>query len=650
MVRKVFFFTKDNKINNGGAFTLVRCFVLYLCCASLSSAWAAQQQTDNGPLSSAMVSPATQPAPRTKYPEPAVRLDAARLRQFDDALAALSAQAKVAFIAEGAPLHPILEESSFQALRQALPQDDAVPLSKAVAQVSGAFGYEAVRADKDLFLLYKTYTDPKDLPFVTLEEAARSLRDIVRATEILNSRVPLGSKNDPFQRFIQSLAPQQVQVLRQRALQKDGVPIALFRPEQRQLMLKYAGHKYLFQGLVDPLNRAERAARQLEATRHKTAVFRRMDVLGLGIVQVFGFEVPSTALPALLPEQVALSHGFRLVLGGMSQIELPRQTLVIGHITSTPSDKRIVDLARKELGTHLPDTNVPTAQEYADAQRETPQPSVSGVATLQTVVERLNAAAASSLDAGGFKSAAVDAALQAKPVSIVGAKALAPERVLQALAAVYGLHLQHPTDGTLLLTLRPMRIARDYREIPETVRRFLPEPWERALVGVARSSVPALIEQDDRARQERGQEPPSPSSLEFHRSVIRDLRAPMDAQATIYDAAVRRLRARVEPRVGAAEGERLPMSQVGEEERRLLALLCSTELLYPLHALMTDPVPHTLADFNHAFVQGVFDPNSGELQGAWLCYRDENGLLRREFGGGGEGPDLFPVPAGPDRP
>ncbi len=420
-----------------------RAVVLLLCLACLPAAQA-QKPQPNGTVPSSPPAPAVappptpasggtaapQPAPLPEYPDPILRVEDARLRRFDDALAALAAQGKVAVIAEGAPYRPALSDSALQSLSRAVSQDSGgVPLSKFAAEVGRAFDYDAVRVDRDLFLFYKRYSEPNDLPVVTFEEAVRALRGIVRATDRLNPRAPqLGSPGFPLLRFVNSLDPQQMHAL------KDGLLVTQLRPDQREWLWQFARQDYL-QRTMDSV---ERTARHLETTRSRKSVFRRMDLVGLGI-PIFGYEGPFGLRGAVW--QFALSHGFRMQTGGVSLLTAPDGSMMVfGLLTRKPPPER-VEFLRGKIGGHLPDPNAPTTEDYADIARPAPTSAVG--ATLRGVVERLNAAALpkettpsttaaavsgrqEAAAAAMFRGAAVDEALQSKPVSVVGVEAIAP--------------------------------------------------------------------------------------------------------------------------------------------------------------------------------------------------------------------------------
>ena len=92
-----------------------------------------------------------------------VHLSLAQSESFSDALDALTAQGHVAIVAEGAPLVPRLPKKDTQDLTAPL------PLPKVVTKLAAFFDYDAQEQD-NVYILTKRYTDPKEMPCVTLEE------------------------------------------------------------------------------------------------------------------------------------------------------------------------------------------------------------------------------------------------------------------------------------------------------------------------------------------------------------------------------------------------------------------------------------------------------------------------------------------------
>ncbi len=167
--------------------------------------------------------------------EPTVRITQTQARVFQDTLAAMATQARVAFVAEGAPLRPALPDQAAPTLSQSAPLSVAV--EKAVEKLAAAYDYDAERRG-NLFVLKKRYSDPHDLPGVTLQECASALADAERLMSPYNPRV---SRDSLVARgVIKSLTPQQLQAMH------DGSPsVASLSPGQQAQVLRFALYLYV---------------------------------------------------------------------------------------------------------------------------------------------------------------------------------------------------------------------------------------------------------------------------------------------------------------------------------------------------------------------------------------------------------------------
>lgn len=567
---------------------------------------------------------ATAPQP-PNYPDPIIQIKRAHLRTFDAAFGTLSAQGRVAFVAEGAPFQPILDEDALKSLNAV---NGSVPLGQAVAKIAEAFDYDAVRAGKGLFLLYKRYSAPEDFPFVPFAEAVRSLRNMVRAIDPLNPHAPRhGSPGFLPVTFVATLDEQQKEAL------KSGLPVAQLSPKQKQIWWQYGTQLYL----QDRMEAMERVESHLQATRSERSAFRWMDLVGSGIL-VFGYEGPFGLRRA--KRQFALSHGFHSQPGSGNMLPMINNTvLVFGNLTDLITDPVLAERAKTQLEQRkvqgkLPDPAAPTPKDYAPRDAA---PS-SSATTLQAVVERLTHAqnlAGNTAAAERPFRAAVDVDLAEKPVSLVGAERLPPQQVLHALADVYGLRVQRQPDDLLLLTLRNRRLLQDVRHVPETVQQLFPEPWRRALLGRARREEKEFKAQKGKGQPRLFRMLQDPRALQDvgYASMVRgasEIFFSQSAQRALYAAAVHRLRVLVEPEMAVAPEKRLPMGEAGSEAQRLLALLCVTDQLGVFHGFMSAPPPRYLTDFDNAYVQGFFGADH-KLDALALCFKDESGTLRPEL-------------------
>jgi len=158
---------------------------------------------------------APDPAPAAAQQKPLVHLSLAQSGSFSEALDVLAAQGHVAIVAEGAPLVPHLSKKDTQDLTAPL------PLSQAVTKIAASFDYDAQEQD-NVFVLTKRYTDPKEMPCVTLEECDQAFKDILTLLDPFNPNLDEASDDHSVHTtiatFFHSLSPRQLREARTKTL------------------------------------------------------------------------------------------------------------------------------------------------------------------------------------------------------------------------------------------------------------------------------------------------------------------------------------------------------------------------------------------------------------------------------------------------
>jgi len=144
-----------------------------------------------------------------------VHLSLAQSGSFSGALDALAAQGHVAIVAEGAPLVSRLSKKDTPDLTAPL------PLALAVTKIAASFDYDVQEQD-GVFVLTKRYTDPKEMPCVTLEECDQAFKDILTLLEPFNPNFDEANANHSQRNtvitFFNSLTPGQLQEARAKTL------------------------------------------------------------------------------------------------------------------------------------------------------------------------------------------------------------------------------------------------------------------------------------------------------------------------------------------------------------------------------------------------------------------------------------------------
>lgn len=494
--------------------------------------------------------------------DPIVRLEVTQARDFKTVLNALAKQGRVAFVAEGTPFKATLTDEQMRVLC-----DSDAPLSQTVSRLAQAYDY-SVESRSGVYRLKKCYTDPNEIPNVTLDEARLAAGE---AKRILNAISPYSPQrpveNDPaFQQFVLSLTPEQWQ-----ATKNETLRVSSLKPFQQQQIRRLALFYFV----------------QLFAQRKTELVSSKLDkVVGQDIVlcwrthplgeRLFGYGQASRV--SKTPWFEPLSTPATFITG-----ELP---LEFGHAPGQP---------------------------FADPT--TPLPGADAVAisanldTLESTVATLNKTLAAR--APDPPVITVDSALAAKPVTVAGLTNASPYEVLSACADVYGLRVMEQDNGrTRRLTRRALFLPGDVTRLSEALRRVFPDPFLRAL----------HRDERDRARDEALRAAQPNSSAEQVRAVVAEQQAEQEARfrrwqnapLALRTAAVRRLRATVEPKVKQALNGELPLSALDEAEKSALAAALMYGCLSGLNGVLSRHLPEYILHFDRLILTGEKYVEDGE--------------------------------------
>ena len=538
------------------------------------------------------------PAPTSVKPDATVRLTPAQAGVFRDALAALAQQGHVTILAEGAPLHPKLVPKDAPALPQNTPLEDAVQ------QVAAAYDYDAERNMErkgKIFLLRKRYTDPNDLPCVTLEECARTMQDVVRVMSPFapDTRFPPQGDvyHDSTRVLIQSLTPEQKLAV------PKGLPISSLTPEQQTKIWNFA--------LYFPVTRPFQAAQNADFfLRQAPQAF-----VGLDTMQWL--------------DRGGASHPIAFFGWGWAKPDAS------GHIPLLPFGVAVATMldGRADPRTSPP---APTPEQKAAFKAGVEEAKQDGHATLKEEVAVLSERAAHDTHVPRLK---VDAMLAAKPVTVAGGEGAAPKDVFYALAALYGLHVVTDDDGALLLTRRPVVTPFDFAALWPDVLGALPDPLLRAahpdaalaLRRQADDASRAVKEQDealnalraasdaqtgaerqktlDLIRQKEGEQQQALQRLiHIPNQQAEDTTLP----ARLRQAALERLRAAVDafPAQGRVGGD-VPLAAMSETDRAALGVALMTDFMNASRGYSDRPPPEYVTRFNEYVLTGGVSNRQG---------------------------------------
>ena len=479
-----------------------------------------------------------------KYPNPIVRFKVSDLGHFDTVLPALAKQGRVAIVCEGQPLHLDLPSDQVQQLEQRI-DPGGMPLEDAVKWVAAAYDYKAQRTGVDMFVLTKRYTYADDLPDVPFEEANASLQNILKATTNFSPSL--------------SLAKSVLEILRasspdQRAKLAQGISVLSLSDDQRQGMISMV-KSIVFR----PLFSIDRIAQRLQGFQKPSADFT--------FSQLYG-------------------QTFPVCEGQLGPYAVPYSIVLSGWIQTQPGnssgDPEGVELVNGKLISSPPGQMEPTAPRPPD------QIPVAVTSPLRhTLAEEAKQLTARLTKSHILLIIQTDPFLVAKTVCLAGETNAAPSDIATALAAVYGLEIKSDAHVETLVMPQPI-VLNDAQSVPAEVKRLLPAPFL--------SKVKALDPEEGFPTEQ------SPKLLALAGSATEnggDKDLSLTRASTLYIAAVRRLRERIEPQIKAMPNQKLPVSNTDAEVHSCFALMSMAICLIDFHNLSQPPTPY-VSNFDKA--------------------------------------------------
>lgn len=293
-------------------------------------------------------------------------------------------------------------------------------------------------------------------------------------------------------------------------------------------------------------------------------------------LRVFGYETFQG--PKSEPFHASLSHWGQFYSG--------RGRIMYSYPTT--NGKRVVP----------PDPTEPFAPKSGQASSEVPV-----AATLAQLAVGLNQRSDAK------ETMAVEEGLATKTAIVVGDNHATPNQVLRALAAVYGLRVLTRKEGELLLTWPRGVAAGNIRVLKSALLQSFPDPMRRAFSA--------------RLPDPKSEALPLPPD---YRSVSLLLR----------NAAIKRFRTLVEPKVKASKEGRVALSELSDEERNVFAVVILSGCAGALASFADQPVPDYITNFNDVVVTGGLSPGKegDEKFNLFLSQRTPEGNLNRGVGFG----------------
>ncbi len=489
---------------------------------------------------------------------------------FADYLSQVAALKHVVIVAENIPLRLTITDEEKQALAasvQNLPQD------KNIARRAAFFDYASQFVKPNVFVLRKKYTDPVDLPYVSLDEAVRFLEVGRRYISRYKSSFKNGSYDDDpaFMETARSFTPEQL------ALMKQGkMPMASLQPAQRQQLSNVARYFYINS---EALGGAFYSQTNMDLVRTdaegRFQHFSSPAENSTPIFAPFGFVYQTT--------------GFRY----NSKAVLPLSFQKGRHRTA--QGEAMVPPEKDADGNALPfrDASEPNETDVKAAEAQTRALASPTVTTFGRLAQRL------TVQSAGKTVYVVEDELQTNPVSIFGAENENAEVLFAACASAYDLRIveEKGTEDAGTKGKRVLRLTRPIvnppgrlQDLPRTVSRLMPGPYARALhlpeLNAAYAVADAVTARTKRTiadrelRRARGENVPDPVITDEERARRKAERekneaawnAWINAPDGMERAALRRLRTTLEPKVKAAPDKKAPLSALDDVEKSALTV------------------------------------------------------------------------------
>lgn len=494
---------------------------------------------------------------------------------FRSALEVIAEQTGTVFVAEGEPFKQSLSDKEIEGL----PVGN-VSLKAAVDKIANAYDYETEYKGK-LCLLRKRYTNPADLPSVTIEEARESAKDVLRIVSSFSPKLRIPCWDDPkIQGLMASFTEEQWQAMSNR---QSGLPVGALNLRQRSLVWCLATHYYLDYPQAD----IEFVLTELNRVMDEEA---KIGWKQEGVQPFFGYEAPDGS---------ETRRRFRPLNGPNEKVYGNNS----GSIRLGSALLRNAEGTLKKDPTAPPPEGSPTIQ-AAEQDRM----------TLGSVAETLSSRLRDKI--------IVDHALSTKPVIVIGDKNAPPLSILSALAEVYGLRVKEEKNGSLRITRRLWRAATSLTALSASIRHVFPEPLLRAM----------HVETPNQSRLTGAS---SEKSVEAEVKPYQQSKASPD---TLRDAAIRRLRSTVEPKLKRTTEGRLPLKALDNTERMALANALMADCLSRMRRVLNPNPPSYLSQFGRVVLAGGLRVDSkGKRKFALVfCTSGSEGKISRNGPGFGD--------------
>jgi hypothetical protein len=489
-------------------------------------------------------------------------------RHFKTALNQVAKLGKITIIAEGYPLKETLSDAEIPTFS---PTGEQVKTS--LEKISLAYDY-TVRQYGTVYVLQKRFTDPKDLPNVTLQEIGTCLSNIRKSTSALNPGFSGPALFDPLStEFIPSLTADQLSLM---SGADGGLPVSSLPQQQQQTLRRVAYHNFIQRYLIDfedievILNRISRSG----------TLFKRQTV---SEITYFGYEFPVQVRTPSVTN--APKREFIIMNNSLGEVSRYNMTVKShgGSAWLGLSTKSDPDKSSDHHG------NSQSNAINNDSKSDTPE-----TITLQNLCTLLNQKETGSTNRRRFD---IDPELATLPVTVVNLTSTDSKTIWEAVASIYGLKIYNTvpnakTVGSDITTFRISHPRAFVARVPEDLRNTLINAIPQSFLRACSQDMP-----NNSANRTNGTVSSQQTSAQsLDREKIISLRS----------AALKQLRTLVEPRLVGSTATGLTLDDLGESGRQALAVYLLTGVLDPesgVSSLLNIETPDYIQKFDEAFLK-----------------------------------------------
>ena len=258
--------------------------------------------------------------------------------------------------------------------------------------------------------------------------------------------------------------------------------------------------------------------------------------------------------------------------------------VVLGYESLADNQQKEFRALKPQAGTDLSGSDNP----FPDRRIMPPVPET----TLGDVVDALQSRSKDKI--------AVDEALRAKAVTVIGGDFTSPSNLLETLAEIYGLRVKTNADGSLLLTRRLWRAAPRPEALPATLAYIMPAPLLRA----AHFGAMTALERQQKP-EPAGTDSGYAEWMRQNNQYGQERRALRMRCILLLREAIRQLNATVNPPlIKQGPDTRLPVIRATEQQQEAFVVVLTADFLHTIFSDFQSAPPLYITQMDRIHLSG----------------------------------------------